>query len=34
MTVKFLAGRFGERPAGPVKGWKPPPQNTKVAGKK
>jgi ethanolamine utilization protein EutL len=34
MTVKFLAGRFGERPAGPVKGWKPPPQNTKIANKK
>jgi ethanolamine utilization cobalamin adenosyltransferase len=31
MTVKFLAGRFGERPAGPVKGWKPPPQNNKIA---
>jgi ethanolamine utilization cobalamin adenosyltransferase len=30
MTVKYLAGRFGERPAGPVKGWKPPKEPTKI----
>jgi ethanolamine utilization protein EutL len=38
MTVKYLAGRFGEKPAGPVKGWKPPPKNeekqTKIPGRK
>jgi ethanolamine utilization protein EutL len=30
MTVKYLAGRFGEPPAGPVKGWKPPKEPTKI----
>ena len=38
MTVKYLAGRFGEKPAGPVKGWKPPPKSeekqTKISGRK
>ena len=30
MTVKYLAGRFGEPPAGPVKGWKPPKEPSKI----
>jgi ethanolamine utilization protein EutL len=34
MTVKYLAGRFGERPAGPVKGWKPPAEPTKIPSRK
>jgi ethanolamine utilization protein EutL len=29
MTVKFLAGRYGAEPAGPVKGWKPPKESRK-----
>ncbi len=33
MTVKYLAGRFGEPPAGPVKGWKPPKEQSKLSKK-
>jgi ethanolamine utilization protein EutL len=34
MTVKYLAGNFGERPAGPVKGWKPPKEPSKIQPRK
>src|SRR5581483_1196428 len=30
MTVKFLAGKYGGEPRGPVKGWKPPKEASKL----
>jgi ethanolamine utilization protein EutL len=30
MTVKYLAGRYGQAPVGPVKGWKPPQEANKI----